>query len=27
MPSPGFLLAAGVSAGFVLRGIARLFRR
>ena len=27
MPSPGFLLAAGVSAGFVLRGIARLLRR
>ena len=27
MPSPGFLLAAGVSAGFVLRGIARLVRR
>jgi uncharacterized spore protein YtfJ len=27
MPSPGFLLAAGVSAGFLLRGIARLFRR
>jgi uncharacterized spore protein YtfJ len=27
MPSPGFLLAAGVSAGFLLRGIARLLRR
>jgi uncharacterized spore protein YtfJ len=27
MPSPGFLLAAGLSGGFLLRGIARLFRR
>ena len=27
MPSPGFLLAAGVTATLVLRGLARLFRR
>ena len=27
MPSPGFMLASGVTAALVLRGISRIFRR